>query len=194
MRLPDKYSDANGGYQRSLREMSFRELMEQARWAQYSRDADARETYLAAKVEMNKMFAIPFACIVFGILGLPLGITNRRGGRSSGFSLSIAIILIYYVMINNGEHLADTGKVGPALAMWTPNFILLALGIYLLIRANRDTGARRSDVGIIKRIVQAIKSRKAHADRSSPARSWQFSAGSTSRFPTRSTATSSASS
>src|SRR5207248_5480552 len=94
MRLPDKYSDT-GGYQRSLREMSFRELMEQARWAQYSHDADARETYWAAKVEMNKMFAIPFACIVFGILGLPLGITNRRGGKSSGFSLSIAIILIY---------------------------------------------------------------------------------------------------
>jgi LPS export ABC transporter permease LptG len=160
MRLPDKYSDSGSGYQRSLREMSFRELMEQARWAQYSHDADARETYWAAKVEMNKMFAIPFACIVFGILGLPLGITNRRGGRSSGFSLSIAIILIYYVMINNGEHLADTGKIGPAVAMWTPNLVLLALGIYLLIRANRDTGARRSDVGIVRRLIQAIKSRK----------------------------------
>jgi LPS export ABC transporter permease LptG len=160
MRLPDKYSDSGTGYQRSLREMSFRELMEQARWAQYSHDADARETYWAAKVEMNKMFAIPFACIVFGILGLPLGITNRRGGRSSGFSLSIAIILIYYVMINNGEHLADTGKIGPAVAMWTPNLVLLALGIYLLIRANRDTGARRSDVGIVRRLIQAIKSRK----------------------------------
>ncbi|HSY50655.1 MAG TPA: LPS export ABC transporter permease LptG [Thermoanaerobaculia bacterium] len=160
MRLPDKYSDSGGGYQRSLREMSFRELMEQARWSQYSHDPDARETYWAAKVEMNKMFAIPFACIVFGILGLPLGITNRRGGKSSGFSLSIAIILIYYVMINNGEHLADTGKIGPAVAMWTPNLVLLAIGIYLLIRANRDTGARRSDVGIIRRLVQAIKSRK----------------------------------
>jgi len=161
MRLPDKYSDSNaGGYQRSLREMSFRELMEQARWSQYSHDADARETYWAAKVEMNKMFAIPFACIVFGILGLPLGITNRRGGKSSGFSLSIAIILIYYVMINNGEHLADTGKIGPAVAMWTPNVVLLALGIYLLIRANRDTGARRSDVGMVRRLIQAIRSRK----------------------------------
>ncbi|MDP9361920.1 MAG: LPS export ABC transporter permease LptG [Acidobacteriota bacterium] len=160
MRLPDKYSDSTGGYQRSLREMNFRELMEQARWAQYSRDPDARETYWAAKVEMNKMFAIPFACIVFGILGLPLGITNRRGGKSSGFSLSIAIILIYYVMINNGEHLADIGKIGPAVAMWSPNVILLALGVYLLIRANRDTGAQRSEGGIIRRLVQAIKSRK----------------------------------
>jgi LPS export ABC transporter permease LptG len=160
MRLPDKYSDANGGYQRSLREMSFRELMEQARWSQYSHDIDARETYWAAKVEMNKMFAIPFACIVFGILGLPLGITNRRGGKSSGFSLSIAIILIYYVLINNGEHLADTGKIGAAVAMWTPNLVLLALGIYLLIRANRDTGAQRSEGGILRRIVQALKARK----------------------------------
>jgi LPS export ABC transporter permease LptG len=161
MRLPDKYGDSTtGGYQRSLREMSFRELMEQARWSQYSHDPIARETYWAAKVEMNKMFAIPFACIVFGILGLPLGITNRRGGKSSGFSLSIAIILVYYVMINNGEHLADTGKISPALAMWTPNAVLLALGIYLLIRANRDTGAQRSEGGIIRRVVQAIKSRK----------------------------------
>ena len=161
MRLPDKYGDSNAGYQRSLREMSFRELMEQARWAQYSHDPDARETYWAAKVEMNKMFAIPFACIVFGILGLPLGITNRRGGKSSGFSLSIAIILIYYVMINNGEHLADTGKIGPAVAMWAPNLVLLAIGIYLLIRANRDTGAQRSEGGIIRRIIQAIKTKKA---------------------------------
>ena len=164
MRLPDKFSDSTGGYQRSLREMSFRELMEQARWSQYSRDPDARTTYWAAKVEMNKMFAIPFACIAFGILGLPLGITNRRGGRSSGFSLSIAIILIYYVMIYNGEHLADSGKVGPAVAMWTPNVILMALGIYLLIRANRDTGAQREDGGgIIRRLIQAIKSRRRSA-------------------------------
>ncbi len=160
MRLPDKYSDSGGGYQRSLREMSFRELMEQARWSQYSHDADARETYWAAKVEMNKMFAIPFACIVFGILGLPLGITNRRGGKSSGFSLSIAIILLYYVMINNLEHLADRGKIGPAVAMWTPNVVLLIVGIYLLIRANRDTGARRSDTGFFRRMVQTIKSRR----------------------------------
>lgn len=163
MRLPDKYSDATGGYQRSLREMSFRELMEQARWSQYSRDPEVRATYWAAKVEMNKMFAIPFACIAFGILGLPLGITNRRGGRSSGFSLSIAIILIYYVMIYNGEHLADSGKVGPALAMWTPNAILVALGVYLLIRANRDTGARRDDGGIFRRLIHAIKSRRRRA-------------------------------
>ena len=52
----------------------------------------------------------------------------------------LSMTAVYYVLINNGEHLADTGKIGPAVAMWTPNLALLALGIYLLIRANRDTG------------------------------------------------------
>ncbi len=124
------------------------------------RNTPDREAYWAAKVQIHKIFSIPFACLVFGVLGLPLGVTNRRGGKSSGFSLSIAIILIYYVLINNGEHLADTGKIGPAVAMWAPNLVLLAIGIYLLIRANRDTGAQRSEGGIIRRLIQAIKSKK----------------------------------
>ncbi|MGZ7042199.1 MAG: LptF/LptG family permease, partial [Thermoanaerobaculia bacterium] len=119
-----------------------------------------RETYNLARVEIHKKFAIPFACIVFGILGLPLGITNRRGGRSSGFSLSIGIILFYYVMINNGESLARTGKISPAIGMWAPNLLLLAIGIYLLGRANRDAGAQRREGGWFSRIVHAIVTRK----------------------------------
>ena len=137
---------------RSLREMSLGELRDQARLV---RRGDPI-TYNLARVEIHKKFAIPFACIVFGILGLPLGITNRRGGKSSGFSLSIGIILFYYVMINNGEHLAASGRVPPVVGMWAANIILLALGIYLLRRANRDTGAQRADGTIIGRIQSFI--------------------------------------
>src|SRR5438105_8128044 len=156
MKLPDKFAgDQPGVYVRSLSELNLKELIDQANVAAHMKGPVFQDVYRMAKVEIHKKFAIPFACLVFGILGLPLGITNRRGGKSSGFSLSIAIILIYYVMINNGEHLADTGKIGPAVAMWTPNLALLALGIYLLIRANRDTGAQRSEGGIVRRIVQA---------------------------------------
>ena len=103
-----------------------------------------------ARVEIHKKFALPFACLVFGILGLPLGITNRRGGKSSGFSLSVAIILVYYVMITAGEQMASAGKVSPAIGMWSANVLLLVIGIYLLIRANRDTGAQRSDRTLIR--------------------------------------------
>ena len=146
-------SSVTGRIAPGLREMNLRELVEQERLTQRSRD---QETYRLAKVEIQKKFAIPFACIVFGVLGLPLGITNRRGGKSSGFSLSIAIILFYYVLINNGETLAAAGKVNAFFGMWTPNLILLAAGIYLLIRANREIGASRGDRRTLRQVIASL--------------------------------------
>ncbi len=152
MRLPDRGPlAANGTYPRSLRELNLRELVEQARIS----SKHDRATYNLAHVEIHKKFAIPFACLVFGVLGLPLGITNRRGGRSSGFSLSVAIILIYYIMINNGEQLAASGKLQPWIAMWAPNIILLAISIYLLGRANREAG-RRATANILQTMITGV--------------------------------------
>ncbi len=137
---------------RSYREMTLRELVDQERSLRRSRTEEDRVSRNLARVEIHKKFAIPFACIAFGVLGLPLGITNRRGGKSSGFSLSIAIILFYYVMINNGEQFAGSGKIPAAVGMWTPNIILLVLGIYLLGRANRDLGMQRTEGGWMSRV------------------------------------------
>jgi LPS export ABC transporter permease LptG len=145
---------SSGAISRSLREMDLRQLLRQAQITQNGGD---QLTYNLARVEIHKKFAIPFACLVFGILGLPLGITNRRGGKSSGFSLSIAIILVYYVLMNNGEHLAAAGQLPPIVAMWAPNVVLLVLGIYLLRRANRDAGARQSEAGWFRRAAGAIQ-------------------------------------
>src|SRR5581483_8358730 len=143
---------------RSFREMTLWELLRQAKELRHAAD---RETYNLARVEIQKKFAIPFACIVFGIVGLPLGITNRRGGKSSGFSLSIAIIVFYYVLINNGEQLAANGRIPPVVGMWTADVLLFILGVYLLIRANRDIGAQRGDSGgILTRLRTAITARK----------------------------------
>jgi LPS export ABC transporter permease LptG/LPS export ABC transporter permease LptF len=141
---------------RSFREMELRELLYQERTLSRSRSMSDRYTRNIALVEIHKKFAIPFACIAFGVLGLPLGITNRRGGKSSGFSLSIAIIVFYYITINNGEQLAGSGKIPPWLGMWGANIILLALGIYLLTRANRDALAQRTDRGIVAKIGKAL--------------------------------------
>jgi len=137
--LPDKYSSQGTSIQapRQLRQMNVVELFEVAK---ATRGVDPVD-YRLAQVEIHKKFAIPFACIAFGVVALPLGLTNRRGGKSSGFSLSIVIILVYYVMINNGEDLARSGKVHPALAMWAANILLTSFGIYLLRRANSDTGS-----------------------------------------------------
>ena len=141
-----------GNLARSLRQMNLRQLVEEA---ERQRRGDIL-TYNLARVEIHKKFAIPFACLAFGILGLPLGITNRRGGKSSGFSLSIAIILFYYVAINNGEQLAASGKLPPWLGMWGANILLLVLGFWLLGRANRDLGAQRGERGFFKKVGAAI--------------------------------------
>jgi LPS export ABC transporter permease LptG len=151
--LGDKQTMDTSRYAISFREMNLRELMYQVRLLQQTTD---RADYNLAWVEIHKKFSIPFACIAFGVLGLPLGITNRRGGKSSGFSLSIAIIVFYWVMINNGEALAAAGRITPGVGMWTANVILLAVGIYLLGRANRDIGARRSEGGVFARGLRAI--------------------------------------
>lgn len=91
-----------------------------------------------ARVEVHKKFSIPFACLVFGLCALPLGFNNRRGGKSSGFALSIAVILVYYILLNNGENAARFGKMEPWLAMWFPNVALAVAGFALLLRRNRD--------------------------------------------------------
>ncbi|HEX3581489.1 MAG TPA: LPS export ABC transporter permease LptG [Thermoanaerobaculia bacterium] len=151
--LGDKYQNDSKRYVLSLREMDLAQLWTQQKLLARTTD---RETYNLVWVEIYKKFSIPFACIAFGVLGLPLGITNRRGGKSSGFSLSIAIILFYYVTINNGEALAAAGKITPFVGMWAANIVLLVIGIYLLIRANRDAGARRREGSIFSRAKNAI--------------------------------------
>ena len=91
-----------------------------------------------ARVGVHKMFAIPAACLVMGLLSLPLGFTNRHGGKSSGFAISIGVIVAYFVLISQGEDAARLGKLSPGLAMWLPDLILLAIGLVLLGARNRD--------------------------------------------------------
>ena len=91
-----------------------------------------------AEVEIHKKFSIPMACMVFGLFALPLGINNRRGGKASGFALSIGVIVVYYLLLNNGEEAARFGKLPGWLAMWSPNILLAICGVFLLMRRNRD--------------------------------------------------------
>lgn len=91
-----------------------------------------------ALVEIHKKFSIPAACMVFGLFALPLGINNRRGGKASGFALSIGVIVVYYVLLSNGEEAARFGKIPAWVGMWAPNLLLAAGGIFLLMRRNRD--------------------------------------------------------
>jgi lipopolysaccharide export system permease protein len=91
------------------------------------------------EVELHKRYAIPFACIVFGLIGVPLGIQPRRSGRSYSFVFSILVILTYYISLTASEILALRNTIPPFLAGWAPNLIFGGLGIYLLVKAAKES-------------------------------------------------------
>ncbi len=87
-----------------------------------------------AKVEYHKKFALPFACLAFGIIGIPLGFMVQKNGRMIGFGIGLAIILLYYLLLQIGQSSGLGGKLHPALAMWFPNLVVGVLGIALITR------------------------------------------------------------
>jgi LPS export ABC transporter permease LptF/LPS export ABC transporter permease LptG len=90
-------------------------------------------------IEIHKKIALPFACFIFALLGLPLGAFTKKGGRTSGFTLSIGIILVYYILITAGEQIAMEGRISPFVGMWGPNILFLVLGLYFFIQSVRET-------------------------------------------------------
>jgi len=86
------------------------------------------------QVELHKKYSIPVACIVFVLVGMPLGIRVRKGGLGVGFGLSVGFFVVYWAFLIGGEELADRMLVSPWAIMWAPDLLVGALGIYLLLR------------------------------------------------------------
>jgi lipopolysaccharide export system permease protein len=91
------------------------------------------------EVELHKRYAIPFACIVFGLIGVPLGIQPRRSARSYGFILGIFILMTYYISLTTSEILAIKKTIPAFLAGWAPNFLFCGFGVYLLIKTAKES-------------------------------------------------------
>lgn len=95
-------------------------------------------------VEVQRKFSIPFACLAFAAVGIPLGIRPSRAVRSQGFALSLMLIFAYYLLLTFGESLGQRGVLPAFIAMWIPNILLTALAAALFRRAARETSITRS--------------------------------------------------
>jgi lipopolysaccharide export system permease protein len=87
-----------------------------------------------AWTEYHKKFAFPFACVVFGLMAVPMGVSPPRSGRGQGFTMAIFILGAFYLMFRLGETLAWRAVIDPMVAMWAPNVIFGVLGVYFLWR------------------------------------------------------------
>ncbi|OGP52649.1 MAG: LPS export ABC transporter permease LptF [Deltaproteobacteria bacterium RBG_13_52_11] len=93
-------------------------------------------------VELHFKFAIPFGALIFGLVGLPLGVQRTQSGRSWGFVLCAGIFLLYYVLYCLGKNLGVSGIISPFLAAWFPNILFGALGIYLFVKTAQESPLR----------------------------------------------------
>ncbi len=90
------------------------------------------------EVEIHKKFSLPFACILFVLVGSSLGVLARKGGFVIGTTLSFGFFLVYYILLIGGEDMADRNIVSPAVGLWTPNIILLIAALYLTLHTVRE--------------------------------------------------------
>jgi lipopolysaccharide export system permease protein len=95
------------------------------------------------KVEVHKKFSIPAACLVFVLVGAPLGVWARSSSPAIGAAISIAFFLVWWICLIGGEKLADRGVIMPWLAMWVPNILTGAIGLGLAARLIFDSQKRR---------------------------------------------------
>lgn len=90
------------------------------------------------QVEINKKYAIPFACIVFALVACPLGVITRGGSFGISAAYTLAFFIFYWMCLIGGEKLADRGLTTPFIGLWIGNFVLGILGIILTIRVNSE--------------------------------------------------------
>jgi len=102
-------------------------------------------------LEIHRRFAMPFACFIFAIIAVPLGIQNRRSGKAAGFSLSIATLLVFYIFQSAGKSLAEKELLSYFMAAWLPNGIFLAAGAYLFMKT-----AREERFALLDRVATAL--------------------------------------
>ncbi|MHB8303795.1 MAG: LptF/LptG family permease [Acidobacteriaceae bacterium] len=89
------------------------------------------------RIEMQKRFAYPSACLVLMLVGVPLGLSSRRGGKSMGFVLTIFLVFIYYFLSSTGMALAKQNKISVAAGVWGANVLFAIAGLLLLRQMSR---------------------------------------------------------
>ena len=115
---------------RSLHELKIGDLLRIARTA----DPVTRRWDL---IEYHNRLALPTACIVLALVGIPLGLSSKKGGKSSGFVLTILLVFLYYSISLIGVSFARQGRLSPAAGVWLADFVFLVGGVFLLWQSER---------------------------------------------------------
>ena len=131
-------------------EMTFAELNASIAKAAERGDSASHERFMR-----SYKFALPATCLILGLIGLALGASNRKDGRSASFAVGLGVILVYYVLLYGARSFANGGRINPTWAPWIPNILMAIAGTALLAWRARwaDQPLRFSVPVFWKRIV-----------------------------------------
>ena len=108
-----------------------------------------------AGLEFHRRLALPTACLVLALVGIPLGLSAKKGGKSSGFVITIVLVFAYYSFSLIGVSLAKEGKLPVLLGAWLADLLFLLGGIALLYRVEK----RPIDMGALRRLWERVRER-----------------------------------
>ena len=89
-------------------------------------------------VEVQKKVSIPFGCIIFMLIGAPIGMLTKKGNIGYAALICTIIFTFYWTSLIEGEKLADRMIISPFTSMWIGNILLTIIGIFLTIKIWRD--------------------------------------------------------
>jgi LPS export ABC transporter permease LptF/LPS export ABC transporter permease LptG len=115
------------------------------------------------EIEFHRRFALPFACLVLAMVGIPLGLSARKGGKSTGFVLTILLVVVYYFFSLLGVQMARQGRMSPWFGSWMGNIFFFVCGLILLWRVDRmpiEIGNLTAGWKLLLQKMQAIGTRR----------------------------------
>jgi LPS export ABC transporter permease LptF/LPS export ABC transporter permease LptG len=129
--IPIQMPPENQGQPTPATELTTSSLLRQAN---LTRDRGQARSYM---IEFNRRLALPTACLVLALVGIPLGLSSKKGGKSTGIVLTIGLVFVYYFISLFGVSLARQGRLSPALGVWLANILFFIGGIVLLWRVDQ---------------------------------------------------------
>jgi LPS export ABC transporter permease LptF/LPS export ABC transporter permease LptG len=121
-------------------------------------------------VEFHRRLALPTSCLVLALVGIPLGLSSKKGGKSMGFVLTISLVFLYYFVSLTGISLGRSGRIPPGVGVWAANAFFFLAGLVLLHRVERSL----INLGTLRGAWDAIRERftpKQPEERAQPAAS-----------------------
>jgi LPS export ABC transporter permease LptG/LPS export ABC transporter permease LptF len=115
------------------------------------------DEWVEAAIELHKRFAIPFACVLLAVVGIPLGVSSRKGGKSTAFVMTVLLAFCYYTSLISLIGLAKKGSLSVPVAVWTPDVVFALAGLLLLTQLERP--GDRDVIGWLRSLFTALSKR-----------------------------------